>query len=64
MTFFHIGEYYVASRTGGGPLYLPCRYGFPAVSAFSRTGINRHGVTAVLAFSRTGLIPPVLVIAL
>ena len=62
LTFFHISEYHVASRTGGGPPCLPCRYGFPAVLAFSRTGLNRHGVTAVLAFSRTGLIPPVLVI--
>ena len=36
-SFFHIGEYHVASRTGGGPPCLPCRYGFPAVLAFSRT---------------------------
>ena len=62
ITVFHIGEYHVASRTGGGPPCLSCRYGFPAVLAFSRTGLYRHGVTAVLAFSRTGLIPPVLVI--
>ena len=62
--FTHIGEYHVALRTGGGPSCFPCRYGFPAVLAFSRTGLYRHGVTAVLAFSRTGLIPPVLVIAL
>ena len=61
--FFYISEYHVASRTGGDPLCLPCRYGFPAVLAFSRTGLYRHGVTAVLAFSRTGLIPPVLVIS-
>ena len=58
-----IHEFHVASRTGGGPPFFLCRYGFPAVLAFRRTGLYRRGVTAVLAFSRTGLIPPVLVIA-
>ena len=39
-SFFHIGEYHVASRTGAGPPCLPCRYGFPAVLAFNRTGLD------------------------
>ena len=40
ITFFHIGEYHVPSRTGGGPPCLPCRSGFPAVLAFHRIGLT------------------------
>ena len=47
----------MASRTGGGPPCLPCRYGFPAILAFSRTGLTSHGVTAKSAFFQRVVLP-------
>ena len=57
ITFFNMNECHVASRTGGGPPCLPCRYGFPAVLAFNRIGLTSHGVTTVLVFSQRVVLP-------